>query len=547
MKTITEEQLEEDDGEKVVEYLTDKKEAFEGDSYAIINKSKEMKHFGSNFQEFFDKLLSVCGREVIYDETMIDTLINWTTVLASSSFRAFRHTSTFVALQLVDSLISLANKQRSVLESTERQIDSSSSSSHSKNLVEKREKLVENIKALEAMIQSLFNGVVVHRYRDTYPPVRSQCIEGIGRWVVSYPHHFLKNVYTKYIGWTLYDTCPEVRLSALNSLKQIYSNKKFLTHLELFTERFLSRIVESRLDKDPRVAVSSIQLIQLLACEYEKVGEEQVFQVLELVEDEDRTIRLAAANFLANFLFPGGKGKGKSKEKLRELSKFVKDLEGEGDEEEEEGEGKKESGERKKREERSGERTELVVDALFEQVDFLTDWEALSSSLLEEEDSTSQLIFSKTLLASVKRALGMEVAGKLSNKEKHPPKKQQLTNLQQISEHLIKVLPELLNTFKGEPFVKDIVELVGLVDLEVFANESAENSHQQMLNALNQVYLQSSDYSLLSLSSQVWSRFLNSNYPLKDKSSLLFRQLSDKVYSSLSLFDFTVKNSSFFF
>lgn len=45
----------------------------------------------------------------------------------------------------------------------------------------------------------------VHRYRDIDPDIRMSCIQSLGAWILSYPSLFLRDLYLKYLGWTLND------------------------------------------------------------------------------------------------------------------------------------------------------------------------------------------------------------------------------------------------------------------------------------------------------------------------------------------------------
>lgn len=48
--------------------------------------------------------------------------------------------------------------------------------------------------------------VFMHRYRDVDEFVRANCVEALGSWILEYPSMFLKDLYTKYLGWMLNDT-----------------------------------------------------------------------------------------------------------------------------------------------------------------------------------------------------------------------------------------------------------------------------------------------------------------------------------------------------
>lgn len=47
--------------------------------------------------------------------------------------------------------------------------------------------------------------VFIHRYRDCAADVRKDTLTALGEVIKAYPAVFLKDEYTKYIGWLLYD------------------------------------------------------------------------------------------------------------------------------------------------------------------------------------------------------------------------------------------------------------------------------------------------------------------------------------------------------
>lgn len=55
------------------------------------------------------------------------------------------------------------------------------------------------------MINAVFRGVFVHRYRDLLPDIRAMCIAELGVWVKTNPEYFLNDKCLKYLGWMLYD------------------------------------------------------------------------------------------------------------------------------------------------------------------------------------------------------------------------------------------------------------------------------------------------------------------------------------------------------
>lgn len=65
--------------------------------------------------------------------------------------------------------------------------------------------LHENKEEVSSMMNGMFRGVFVHRYRDQLPEIRAICIEELGIWLKLDPEHFLNDKCLKYLGWTLHD------------------------------------------------------------------------------------------------------------------------------------------------------------------------------------------------------------------------------------------------------------------------------------------------------------------------------------------------------
>lgn len=63
----------------------------------------------------------------------------------------------------------------------------------------------ENKEEVCSMINAVFRGVFVHRYRDLLPDIRAICIAELGVWLKTNPEYFLNDKHLKYLGWTLYD------------------------------------------------------------------------------------------------------------------------------------------------------------------------------------------------------------------------------------------------------------------------------------------------------------------------------------------------------
>uniref|UniRef100_A0A8C3U0E8 Stromal antigen 1 n=1 Tax=Catharus ustulatus TaxID=91951 RepID=A0A8C3U0E8_CATUS len=171
-------------------------------------------------------------------------------------------------------------------------------------LLQKRKELQENQDEIENMMNSIFKGIFVHRYRDAIAEIRAVCIEEIGVWMKMYSDAFLNDSYLKYVGWTLHDRQGEVRLKCLKALQSLYTNRELFPKLELFTNRFKDRIVSMTLDKEYDVAVEAIRLVTLiLHGSEEALSNEDCENVYHLVYSAHRPVAVAAGEFLHKKLF----------------------------------------------------------------------------------------------------------------------------------------------------------------------------------------------------------------------------------------------------
>ncbi|EMP32579.1 Cohesin subunit SA-2, partial [Chelonia mydas] len=216
-------------------------ETFDEDSgdYPLIKPGPYWKKFKANFCEFTAVLIQQCQYSILYDSYLMDTVISLLTGLADSRVRAFRHTSTLAALKLLTALVRVnlnldvnkCNAQR--LYQVEKNRISVKRTNHRLDQLERKRKEYEQKPLeIENMMNAIFKGTFLQRYRDVIPEIRAICIEEIGSWMKMYPDTFLNDSYLKYIGWMLYDK---------------------------------DRIVSMTLDKDHEVAVQAMKLLMLMS------------------------------------------------------------------------------------------------------------------------------------------------------------------------------------------------------------------------------------------------------------------------------------------
>uniref|UniRef100_A0A8C8RSE0 Cohesin subunit SA n=1 Tax=Pelusios castaneus TaxID=367368 RepID=A0A8C8RSE0_9SAUR len=180
--------------------------------YPLILTTRPWRKFRAGFCELVAVLVQRCQYSIMYDEYLLDNLISLLTGLSDSQVRAFRHTSTLAAMKLMTALVRVAVGVSLHKDNSQRQYEAERSKGPSRRatdkleaLLEKRRQLQEQQDEIENMMNAIFKGVFVHRYRDMVPEIRAICIEEMGNWMQNYSVSFLTDGYLKYIGWTLHD------------------------------------------------------------------------------------------------------------------------------------------------------------------------------------------------------------------------------------------------------------------------------------------------------------------------------------------------------
>ena len=114
---------------------------------------------------------------------------------------------------------------------------------------------------LEEIVQtSVFQGVFIHRYRDSNPFIRIDSMKFLGKLSLLRPDLFLENKYLKYFGWMACDKDANVRLAALQGLLAPFHeyNKASkqstlqidISDMEGVCNKFLGRIVDCTADSE---------------------------------------------------------------------------------------------------------------------------------------------------------------------------------------------------------------------------------------------------------------------------------------------------------
>ncbi|NXD07506.1 STAG2 protein, partial [Nothocercus nigrocapillus] len=529
-------------------------ETFDEDNedYPLIRTGPYWKKFKANFCEFIAVLVQQCQYSILYDSCLIDTVISLLTGLADSMVRAFRHTSTLAAMKLLTAVVSIHlnlevnkhNVQR-LYEVEKNRIIGKKTSCRLDQLQRRRKEYEQKLLDIQNMMNAIFKGTFLNRYRDVIPEIRAICIEEIGSWMKTYPDAFLNDSYLKYIGWMLYDKQAEVRLKCLLGLQGIYSRKELVSRMDLFTSRFKDRIVSMPLDKDHEVAVQAMKLLMLVSQNCEDVlSAEDCETLYQFVYATHRPLAVAAGEFLYKRLFSHerdeevlpkrGEKFGASANQLKTLICFFL-------------------------ESKLHQHVTYLVDSLWDWAGkFLKDWECMTTLLLKnaEEDGgawsdahESALI--EIILATVREAaeghppVGRGAAKKiLSAKEK----KLQLEDCTKITEHFIMVLPQLLAKYSADAEkVTNLLQIPQYYDLDVYRTGHLEKHLDALLREVKDIVSKHSDMSVLEASSRTYYILCSEEIAIYSQVDCARTQLIDELVEQLNqlLNDFWQKEEGF--
>uniref|UniRef100_W5KDX2 Cohesin subunit SA n=1 Tax=Astyanax mexicanus TaxID=7994 RepID=W5KDX2_ASTMX len=516
---------------EIIRKMTEEFDEDSGD-YPLTMAGPQWKKFKSSFCEFIGVLVRQCQYSIIYDEYMMDTVISLLTGLSDSQVRAFRHTSTLAAMKLMTALVNVALNLSINMDNTQRQYEAERNKMIGKRANDRLELLLqtqgENQDEIENMMNAIFKGVFVHRYRDAIAEIRAICIEEIGVWMKMYSDAFLNDSYLKYVGWTMHDKQGEVRLKCLTALQGLYYNRELNAKLELFTSRFKDRIVSMTLDKEYDVAVQAIKLLTLVLHSSDEVlTAEDCESVYHLVYSAHRPVAVAAGEFLFKKLFshrdieddsmPKRRGRQSLNANLIKTTVFFF-LESE-----------------------LHEHAAYLVDSMWDCAsELLKDWECMISLLLDEALPGEEALTDRqeTALVEIMLCTIRQAA------ECHPPvgrgsgkrvltakeKKTQLDDRTRMTELFAVALPPLLAKYSVDSEkVTNLLQLPQFFDLEIYTTGRLEKHLEALLRQIREIVEKHTDTDVLEACSKTYHALCNEEFTIFNRVDIARSQLLDEL------------------
>uniref|UniRef100_M4ABB0 Cohesin subunit SA n=1 Tax=Xiphophorus maculatus TaxID=8083 RepID=M4ABB0_XIPMA len=530
---VSEEMFRHMQNSEIIRKMTEEFDEDSGD-YPLTLSGPQWKRFRINFCDFIAVLVRQCQYSIIYDEYMMDTVISLLTGLSDSQVRAFRHTSTLAAMKLMTALVNVALNLSINMDNTQRQYEAERNKVIAKRandrlelLLQKRKELQENQDDIENMMNAIFKGVFVHRYRDAIAEIRAICIEEIGVWMKLYSDAFLNDSYLKYVGWTMHDKQGEVRLKCLTALQGLFYSRELGSRLELFTSRFKDRIVSMTLDKEYDVAVQAIKLLTLILQSSDEVlTAEDCESVYHLVYSAHRPIAVSAGEFLFKKLFShqGPEDEGLPRRGRQSLNgSLIKTtvfffLESE-----------------------LHEHGAYLVDSLWECAsELLKDWETMISLLLDEPMPGEEALTDRQetalveiMLSAIRQAC-----------ECHPPvgrgsgkrvltakeKKTQLDDRTRTTEMFAVALPLLLAKYCVDiDKVTSLLQIPKYFDLDIYTTGRLEKHMDALLRQIWEVVDKHTDTEVLEACSTTYHYLCNEEFTIFNRVDIARSQLLDEL------------------
>eukprot|EP00049_Salpingoeca_infusionum_P002336 m.55751 g.55751 ORF g.55751 m.55751 type:complete len:1311 (-) comp11515_c0_seq1:1912-5844(-) len=251
------------------------------------------KAFADKIETFVDNMTAMTKGDILYDGFFGPALVAWLTEMSSSQIRALRHTSTVIAMVFGTSIVGIIEELDAEVEQLE--------SSRAKKDKLRVDEIQERKATLSEFITELLEGIVIHRYRDTVSEIRRCVLSELGNWILRFSEELLDDKYLKYFGWCLNDKDAAVRSEALLFLTQLFDNKDFAVHLDLFYTKFRNRILYMAADVSSDVVVDALKLHEKLF-DCERLEDAQTQWLWELVFSNDAAVSQQAGHFFVHTL-----------------------------------------------------------------------------------------------------------------------------------------------------------------------------------------------------------------------------------------------------
>uniref|UniRef100_D8Q7N8 SCD domain-containing protein n=1 Tax=Schizophyllum commune (strain H4-8 / FGSC 9210) TaxID=578458 RepID=D8Q7N8_SCHCM len=583
------------DYDGVVDALDNFTEALKQDNsptYPLTSKLPIFKKFRKSLSEFIERLIvSAADLGSLYTSDLMPTLQTWVVPMSSSQIRSFRHTATVLAMEAETALCAVAAKVEKEAEVIGRQREgekkrkaasaAKGKGAREKELESKLQEVRSRRNKLAEYLKEFVDGVFVHRYRDLDPTIRAECIHALGVWFKKHPSTFLDTSYLRYVGWVLSDNNHHVRLEAVRSLQHVYAATSYLTSLNHFTERFKPRLIEmATSDIEVSVRIAVIQVLSAID-DASLLEDDERDKLCLLIFDPEARVRKAVSEFVAGawkesvderLVGVQPSSSDKSRIGIKALAILLVRWGQTLDADSEETESQQDAADDDVSEAAKARRKEvgvllansprnritLAVDALWDVLDSVQDWEGLLDLLLLDHtaaeeavgssspskrrraneknagpeavndawrlDDEEETILLQVFVAAVSKARAESVGGKKGEEEK-------LSN--DITRALITGLPRLFAKYQADHTrVAEVLLLPTMMNLDLYLEMRKVPAYGTLWDEVNKLFLSQTAMSVLVNAAKVIYTLMDAT-ALSNTNSTKIVELEDELSTSL--------------
>ncbi|KAA8492760.1 Sister-chromatid cohesion protein 3 [Porphyridium purpureum] len=291
-----------------------------GKGIMLQAKDRDAKKFQAAFALWWATIPLDCPEDVLFESDAVDTVLTWFQRMSVASSRPLRYVATLASYHMMTGFIGVRKRLDSQLAALEQHSRSAGANpkrhpqahGHTRSeaadtstsaLDATRDLIMSRIDSLNELMESVFSGVFVLRYRDAVPEIRALSIKAMGSWVIAYPTMYLTDSCLKYCGWLLSDKAATIRQAALGVLSDFLDPTKSLrTILGTFLERFWPRIKEMCRDIDGEASRRAFNVCRLASAAFPTLldrAEKRELCMLFFLADHAPTRSAAAELFLA--------------------------------------------------------------------------------------------------------------------------------------------------------------------------------------------------------------------------------------------------------
>ncbi|KAG0242747.1 hypothetical protein B0O80DRAFT_157373 [Mortierella sp. GBAus27b] len=508
--------------------------------YPVVSKAKEFKKFKKNLLEFYTRLIQKVQGDILFDGVFMDTLLNWTISLSSSTFRPVRHTAATVALNLGSSLAEISNELQEDLNVTNRQLATSQKQKALPSKIKVLEKKAKESRTRKSSIskwsETIFSSVYVLRCRDVDPLVRVDCIHELGQWMIANPDHFVATSYLRYLSWGLSDKVAAVRLEALKVLAKLYEIENQPNGLRLFTNRCVERLLGMAIGESDTQARQGAIRVATLIHKHGQLDEEAQVQLSTLIFGANGKVRKSLAKFIKARVWEDevdsrmaecellaqdeGSEVKKDWVELKSLVNFLIKVGKEAEKADTAKDGAQASvtGTRLFDETKVG-RVSLAIEALWSEIEVLKNWKSIAEYLLVDQNSTPESSSSRKprsledayhlddeeenvlleiFVTSVQLTLQPPVVPGFQ-KDKAKQKAQQADTESEVGGYCANIIPQLFLKYGVDASrIRPVLVISQVIPLNVYIDLRIVPAYEELVDDVIKIFKRHSDPSVLS-------------------------------------------------